>query len=448
VRFDMRRDMPSGRPIAAPDAARLQLRLTLRLIAPLALVSLVNSLDRVNVSYAALRMSADIGLGPQEYGFGVSLFFVGYVLFQLPHMWLLGRIGMRAWLAGAIFCWGCIGIAMAFQRSVAEFYALRFLLGVAEAGLGPGVTFYVSQWMPSRLRAWAVAGAMVAVPVSFVACGPLSGWLIEAHNPLGWPGWRWMFLMQGLPNLVLALGALGFFVDRLSEARWLSEDEKRWLAAELDRDRTARGAAELASVRQVAADPRVWLCSAAWFCVMTGSYGLVFWLPQVLSRVSPGRSPLGIGLISALPWAALGAGMLASAWHSDRTQERFWHVALASLAAAACLAGAFHPGPEALAFGCLVASGLALGATQGPFWAIPTGLFQGPAAAGAIAAVNMSGTAGGIVGPALIGMIRERTGSFEMSMSILAALLAATPLALAPLRNLRQSGVKQGEIRA
>jgi len=426
---------PGAADACRVDTEKLRLRLTLRLVLPLACVSLLNSLDRVNVSYAALQMTADLGMSPQQYGAGISIFFVAYVAFQLGHVWLLRRIGMRLWLCFAVFAWGCIGIGMAFAHSVATFYVLRFLLGMAEAGLGPAVTWYVSQWMPRRFRAWAVAGAMAAVPTAFVICGPLSGWLMQAGNPLGMTGWRWMFLVQSLPNLVLAFVALAYFVDRLQQARWLSGEEKSWLERELAQDSAAADTANLGRLSDVIRTREVWICSAAWFCVMVGAYGLVFWLPQVINQVAPGHDPLQLGIVSALPWTALALGMLLNAWHSDKTQERLWHVSVAALVAAICLEAATRSTSQGLALLFMAMAGLSLGATQGPFWAIPTSLFRGSASLAAIAVVNMAGTAGGIVGPSLIGIVRQRTGSFTIAITVLAAALAITPLFLSLLRK-------------
>lgn len=418
------------------------MKLTWRLILPLSALSFLNSIDRVNVSYAAVKMNPDIGLTPETYGFGITCFFLAYLVFQYPHASLLGRIGAKRWLFGSVFAWGVIGTAMAFVTNVHMFYALRFLLGMAESGLAPGMTFLISQWMPRRFRALAVAVAIASVPFSMVVGGPLSGWMMDQVNPLGIAGWRWMFLLQGIPILLAAFVAHAYFVDRLEQAKWLSPAEKEWLAVELEKDRNANEAVGVARFSDVANSPTVWACAFAWLCIMTGAYGMVFWLPQVIDQIAPGYTNLQIGLVSALPQAGLMAGMLVNAWHSDRTQERLWHVGLSALLAGVCLSLAASAGGGLIALVLLIAMGVGLGAAQGAFWAIPTTLLQGRAALAGIALINMFGTLGGVVGPALIGTVRERTGSFAASIVAISVLLIAAFVLVMMLRAYQAKGVQ------
>jgi MFS transporter, ACS family, tartrate transporter len=326
--------------------------------------------------------------------------------------------------------------------NVHMFYALRFLLGVAESGLAPGMTFFISQWMPRRFRALAVAVALASVPFSMVVGGPLSGWMMDQANPVGMAGWRWMFLLQGIPILLAAFVAHAYFVDRMEQAKWLSPAEKEWLAAELEKDRGASEAVGVSRFSDVANSPAVWACAFAWLCIMTGAYGMVFWLPQVINQIAPGYTNLQIGLISALPQVGVMAGMLVNAWHSDKTQERMWHVGLGALLAGACLCLAAYAGGGSTALVLLIAMGVGLGAAQGAFWAIPTTLLQGRAALAGIALINMFGTMGGVVGPALIGMVRERTGSFAASIVALGALLIAAFVLVMMLRAYQTRGVR------
>lgn len=427
------------------DHPGLRAKLTWRLIVPLSLLSFLNAIDRVNVSYAAVRMNADIGLTPETYGFGITCFFVAYLIFQYPHAALLGRVGARRWLFSAVFAWGLIGTGMAFVNDAHAFYALRFLLGVAESGLAPGMTFFISQWMPRRFRALAVAVALASVPFSMLVGGPISGWMMDQANPLGIAGWRWMFLLQGLPILFAAVAAYFYFVDRMEDATWLSLDEKRWLTVELEKDRTASEATGVARFSDMAGTPAVWICALAWLCIMTGAYGMAFWLPQVIDQIAPGHTNLQIGLISAVPQAGVMLGMLVNAWHSDKTQERVWHVGLSALLSGVCLSLAATAGGGMAALVLLIAMGVGLGAAQGAFWAIPTTLLQGRAALAGIALVSMFGTLGGVVGPALIGAVRERTGSFAASILALGALLIVAFVLLMLLRThvlrLRRSAV-------
>jgi ACS family tartrate transporter-like MFS transporter len=409
----------------------------LRLLTPLLVLLFLSTIDRANVSFAALQMNAELGLNAETYGFGVSIFFVGYILIQWPSLWLLRRVGMRRWVFACAGVWGLAATGLAFVHSAQGFYALRFLLGVAEGGFAPGVMFYLAQWIPARYRAGAISTFMLAVPVSAVCGGPLAGWLMSTDNPVGWPGWRWMMLIEGAPTILLAVAALWLLPDRPRDARWLSEDARRWIEGEIDREsatQAARGADE-SPVRS----GRLWIAGACWFGLMAGANGLLYWLPQIIRHLSATSSDLEIGLISALPWVAVAAGMVVNAWHSDRLQERHWHVGLAALASAVFIALTPLLGTGSLALVALLLAGFAMGAAQGTFWTLPP-LFLRPAAlATGFALINMSGNLAGLVIPTFVGWVRERTGSFDGPVFAIAALslLAAGAVALLRTRSSR-----------
>ena len=417
-------------------AQALKSRMTLRLVAPLTFLTFLNSLDRVNVSFAALQMNAALGIAPEMYGFGVGLFFFAYLTFQFPHTALQQRIGPRKWIFSAVLMWGTVATCMAFIQNATHFYVLRFLLGVAESGFAPGMIYYMSQWMPRRFRAWAIAGSMLAIPISIVFGGPLSGWLMTRENPLGMPGWRWMFLIEGLPTVVAAFVALRYFVDAPEQARWLDAAQKAWLQRELERDRVEAEANRApGNVRQLLRSGRVWAAAGVWFSLMSGAYGIIFWLPQMIKQLSS-AGDLEVGVLSALPWIGVGAGMLINAWHSDKTQERYAHIGLpALLAAAALVAGSMLP-PGWPALLCLVVGGFGLGSAQGAFWALPTG-FLGGGGSGAvgITLINILGSSGGLVTPPAIGWIRAQTGSFAAAVYALAGMLAVGALLLIPIKR-------------
>jgi ACS family tartrate transporter-like MFS transporter len=416
-------------------ARALKTRMTLRLVAPLTFLTFLNSLDRVNVSFAALQMNAALGLDPQMYGFGVGLFFFAYLTFQFPHTALLQRIGARRWIFAAVLFWGTVATAMAFIQNAAQFYALRFLLGVAESGFAPGMIYYMSQWMPRRFRAWAVAGTMLAIPVSIVFGGPLSGWLMTRDNPLGMPGWRFMFLIEGLPTIVAAFVALRYFVDRPEQARWLDGVQKGWLLRELERDRAEVEANRAPSdVRQLLRSGRVWAAAGVWFSLMSGAYGIIFWLPQMIKQLS-NAGDLEVGVLSALPWVGVGSGMLINAWHSDKTQERYAHIGVpALLAAAAFVLGSNLPA-GGLALACLVVGGFGLGSAQGAFWALPTSFLGGGSGAVGITLINILGSSGGLVTPPAIGWIRAQTGSFAAAVYAISGMLVVGALLLIVIRR-------------
>ncbi len=402
-----------------------------RLLIPLLALLFLSTIDRANVSFAALQMNAALGLTPETYGFGVSIFFVGYILIQWPSLWLLQRIGMRRWVFACAGLWGLAATGLAFVQSANSFYALRLLLGIAEGGFAPGVMFYLAQWIPARHRAGAISTFMLAVPVSAVLGGPLAGWLMTMDNPIQWPGWRWMFFIEGAPTLLLAVVALRALPDTPRDAKWLTDDERRWLEDEIARDKQSAPARTGGSPLR---NGRLWIASVCWFGLMAGANGMLYWLPQIIRHMSAGSTDLQIGFISALPWVAVAAGMLINAWHSDRTQERYWHVGLAALASAVLIGIAPLLGTGASALAVLLLAGLAMGAAQGTFWTLPP-LFLSPAGlATGFAVINMCGNLAGLTIPTFVGWVRERTGSFDGPVFAIAALSALAALAVWLLR--------------
>jgi len=403
-----------------------------RLLLPIAVLTFINSIDRMNVSFAAQQMSRDVGLTPSGFGMGVSTFFVAYLLFQYPHALLLRRLGIRIWLLLSMTVWGIAGLMMARVQDPADFVVARFVLGAAEAGFAPGMTWYISQWTPRATRARAMAFALSAVPFSLVVGGPLCGWLLGMTNPFGLDEWRWMFLVGAVPNFVFAVVAAAYFVDRPSQARWLAPGEGADLQARIASEATGpeSGIAWGMAVR----DGRIWLCAAIWFLVMTGSYALVYWLPQIVRQLALADSEWLIGTLSALPQAGLVIGLFLNARHSDRQGERLWHTAAGALLAGCALfvAVALPVGAPVLLM--LVIAGFGIGASQGVFWTVPAalGIGGGQVPIGVIAAISMAGTAGGVVGPSMMGWLVQRGGSHAPAIMILAGflLLAAALLAI------------------
>jgi MFS transporter, ACS family, tartrate transporter len=336
IRFPVRlRKLPPEGTGLHPNAATIR-KTRLRLLTPLLALLFLSTVDRANVSFAALQMNTELGLTPETYGFGISIFFVGYILIQWPSLWLLQRIGMRRWVFVVAAIWGVAATGLAFVHSATSFYALRLLLGVAEGGFAPGVMLYLSQWIPRRYRAGAISTFMLAVPVSSIVGGPLAGWLMSVDNPIDWAGWRWMLLIEGTPTLLVACAALRLIPDRPRDAAWLDDNERRWLEDEVSREHTVQVDANADG--SVLRNGRLWVASACWFGLMAGANGLLYWLPQILRHLSAQASDARIGLITALPWIAVAAGMLTNAWHSDRTQERYLHVMLAAMGAAIFIA--------------------------------------------------------------------------------------------------------------
>ncbi len=412
-------------------AATIQ-KTKLRLLTPLLALLFLSTVDRANISFAALRMNAELGLDAETYGFGVSIFFVGYILIQWPSLWLLQRIGMRRWVFLCAGIWGLAAAGLAFVHSKETFYALRLVLGVAEGGFAPGVMLYLSQWIPARYRAGAISTFMLAVPVSAICGGPLAGWLMSVDNPVDWPGWRWMLLVEGVPTLMLSVAALRLLPDSPRDAAWLTADERRWLADEMSRESVAPAASNASQLPLN--EPRLWIAGACWFGLMAGANGLLYWLPQIIRHLSADTTDLQVGLISALPWIAVGVGMVTNAWHSDRARERHAHVGFAALASGLLIALTPMLGTGAPALAALLLAGLAMGAAQGTFWTLPP-LFLNPAGlAAGFALINMCGNLAGLVIPAFVGWIRERSGSFDGPVYAIAALAVLSAAAVALLR--------------
>lgn len=411
--------------------ARLAFKVYWRLVFPCLLFMLLSSLDRANVSFAAATMSVDLGLTPADYGFGAGVLFAGFLAGQYPSLYLLQRLGMRRWIAGCALVWGASAAGMAFIASPAEFYALRILLGLAEGGLAPGIVYYLSQFASERERATTFTLPMLAIPLSVVIGAPLSGWLLQTSAGADLASWRWMFLAEALPTVLAGLAAMCYFPDTPDHAKWLEPSERRWLAEHASRRERGRGVAnEWRALHQ----PLVVLSGLLWFCLLSGSYGVIFWLPQVLHALT-GLAPLQIGLIGALPWIGVAVGMYGNAAHSDRTGERYWHVALPAGLAALFLLLAWLAGGGLAAILALLLAGLGLGAAQGAFWALPT-QFLRPAALGvAVVGINIAGSAGGFVMPMLMGLARERSGGFALPTALVAAVLVLAAVMVALIRR-------------
>jgi len=412
------------------EAARSAIAKAARRLLPfLCLCYAVNFLDRVNVGFAALAMNRDLGFSPSVFGAGAGIFFAGYLLFEVPSNLALQYFGARVWIARIMVSWGIIATAMALVSGETSFYVMRFLLGVAEAGFFPGIILYLTYWFPAHERARIVALFMAAVPVATMIGGPVSGLLLEMHGTAGLKGWHWLFILEGIPAIALGIVALLFLDDRPRHAEWLTEEERGALEAVLAQEAKATRDAGYADLKHAFIQPQVMMLCLIYFCGAIGLYGVSFWLPQVIETF--GLDPLTIGFLSAIPYLAASIGMILWSWHSDATAERIWHLALPFLLAAAAFAWA--AGGEGLAVTMIALSLATLGifAAMGPFWSLPPAVLTGTAAAAGFALINSIGNVGGLVGPTLIGGMKEATGTFTTSLIFLAgALLAGSLTAL------------------
>lgn len=401
----------------------------------LILLFMVAYLDRVNVSYAALDMTRELGFTPEVYGFGAGIFFLGYVLLEIPGALLVERWSARLWISRIMISWGLLAGLTGFVETATQFYWARFLLGVGEAGFFPGIIVYLSHWFPERDRAKAVAIFMTAIPVASILGAPISGLLLGV-DWLGLSGWRWVFILEGIPSVVLGIIVPFYLTDRPAQARWLPADEREWLVAELARERAAKPHAgqshRLADALRQLRQPRVLVLAGAYFAAVTAVYGFGLWLPIIVKALS-GLPNLAVTGIAALPYVAGLVAMLAVGWSSDRTGERRWHTALPLVAVSAgLLLTALLRDHAALAVASLCLAGAGLYSYLPGFWALPTTLLTGSTAAAAVGLINAFGNVGGFVGPYMVGRLNAATNSFAGGMLYLSAsALAAAALVLA-----------------
>ncbi len=395
-----------------------------RLLPFLLLLYVVAYIDRVNVGFAALQMNEDLGFSAAMYGFGDSIFFLGYALFEVPSNLVLARVGARRWLARILVSWGLVSVAMMFVQGATSFYVLRFLLGVAEAGFFPGIIYLLCNWFPQRQRARAIGWFMTAIPLSIVIGGPLAGVLLELDGLWGLRGWQLLFLIEGMPAVVLGFVVWFYLNDRPDDARWLTMEQKAWLNAKIRAEQEhAREKHRVGVVRSLA-HPLVWALGIVSFVAQTGSYGLTLWMPQILKSIT-GFTNLEDGLLSAVPFAAAAVGMVLIGASSDRTGERFLHMSVPFfLAAIGFWATAVVVAPM-LAVLMLTVAAIGDYGSRGPFWSLPGRFLAGPSAAAGLALINTFGAAGGFFGPNLLGLLKHASGDFDSGLMLLAAMMFA-----------------------
>lgn len=427
----------AGTPILAPVDSAIVAKVSRRLIPYLFVLYVAAYLDRINIGFAQLQMRSALGFSDTVYGFGAGVFFLGYFLFEVPSNLILARTGARIWIARIMITWGLISSAMAFVETPVQFYVLRFLLGVAEAGFFPGVIYYLGQWFPASARAAAISRFMTAAAVSGIIGGPLSAALFTLDGVSGLAGWQWIFMAEGVPSVVLGLTTLWFLTDRPSEARWLTADERTTLMAHIQReaDTTISRHGATGAVRALL-HPTVWRLSLLSFTLLIGLYSISFWLPQLVQSVWK-LGNFEVALLSAVPYIAAAIAMVTVGTHSDRTGERHRHIAGAALVGAAGLAlSAIVQTPVA---GLIALSIAAVGIFSAipVFWTLPAAFLTGQAAAGAIALINSFGNLGGFAGPFFIGAMKDVTGGFAASLLTISGVLVGSAWLSLRLRHVR-----------
>jgi D-galactonate transporter len=404
-------------------------KVSLRLIPFLFLLYVVNILDRVNVSFARLQMVADLEMGEDVYAFGFSLFYIGYLLFEVPSNLILSRTGARRWIARIMISWGLITSAMMFIRGAGDFYVLRVLLGFAEAGFFPGIILYLTYWFPARRRARVVAWFMAASPLTGVFGNPISGAIMQWMDSLaGLHGWQWVFLLEGMPAVLLGIVVLLYLTDRPELARWLAPAERLWLTAEIECEQRDQRQPRTLRLSQALTDGRVWLLILLYFTVAAGSNAFGSYLPKLVEDRYPGRDKVTIGLLCALPNLCAVVGMVLNGMHSDRTGERRRHVAVPAFLAAAgwtLAALTFTPWLDSPLLTLLALALIQTGTMSmlPTFWTLPTAFLGGIGAAGGIALINSVGNLGGFAGPNIVGQLKTHTGGFAPGLLAIAVVM-------------------------
>jgi MFS family permease len=397
-------------------------KIALRLVPFLFLCYLAAYLDRVNVGFAKLQMQSELSFSETVYGFGAGIFFLGYVLFEVPSNIILHKVGARLWLARVMVTWAFISAGMVFVRSPTAFYTMRFLLGAAEAGFIPGVLVYLTYWFPAGRRGRIMALFLTAIPMASVFGGPLSGWVLSAvSGTYGYSGWQWLFLIEAVPSLVFGVAILFYLDNRVEEAKWLDPDEKHTVARIISNEEDEKeGMSEL---KHAFITPRVWLLAAAYFCIASGIYIVSFWVPTIIKQTGV-KDPLTIGLLTAIPYIAAVIAMVTVCSHGDRTKERRWHTAApAAVCAIGLLLTAGATGSTLIALIGLTLAAAGASTAQASFWTLPATFLGGAAAAAGIALVNSVGNIAGFASTYLVGWLADLTHSNVASLYLFGALV-------------------------
>jgi MFS family permease len=393
-------------------------RVKRRLLPFLFLLYVVCFIDRTNVSFAALQMNRDVGLSDAVYGLGAGVFFLGYALFEVPSNLVLARVGARRWISRIAITWGILAVGMLFVRGGTSFLVMRFLLGVAEAGYFPGIIYYLSLWFPERHLARATSRLMIGIPLASAIGGPVGGLLLGLDGKLGLAGWQWLFLVEGLPAVILGVIALRYLTDRVSEAPWLPEEGRSWLRTTLDAEKLAAQGRAHTTLREVFRSGKVGLLILTYFLFCVILYGITLWLPLMI-RDELGLGNVAVGLVIGLLGLGGAVSMLFNSQHSDRTGERVLHTAIPAAISAVMvgIAAVLGTGPGTIV--ALMVAVIALNGMGPTFWCLPRAVLQGTAAAGGIALINAVGNLGGFAGPNVLGVIKNATGSYSVALMIL-----------------------------
>ncbi|MED1438853.1 MFS transporter [Aeribacillus composti] len=403
-------------------------KVTRRIIPFVFFLYIISYLDRANIGYAALEMNDALGLTSQVFGLATGIFFIGYFLFEVPSNILMEKFGARVWIARILITWGIISMATGFVQEASHLYIIRFLLGVAEAGFFPGIVLYLTYWFRAKDHAKTIAMLMSAIPVSYIIGAPLSTWIMDNIHWFNVEGWRWMFLIEGAPAVIFGIVTLFYLVDKPEDAKWLTEEEKNWLIAELEKERVKeadgkKGSAKHSGHIEALRDAKVWYFAIIYFVYIAGTLGVSYWMPQIIDGMSASLSNTQIGLIATIPYIVATIAMNWWSARSDRKGERWLHAALPLLVGAITLIGAGVTLQPVLGMLFITLSLTGMYCYKGPFWALPTTMLNPAQAAVGIAVVNSIGNLGGFIGPYAVGALKDLTGGTSAGLYFLSGLL-------------------------
>jgi len=406
------------------DIGNLTVRKVSRRLLPFIFILYVIAfLDRVNFGYAALDMNPALGISAEAFGFLSGIFFIGYLLFEIPSNIILHRIGARIWITRIMISWGIVVIATAAATSAFQLAIFRFILGIAEAGFFPGMILYITFWFRQKELARAIALFMAALAVSNIIGAPVSTWILDNVSWFGIAGWRWLFILEGIPAVIFGVIAWYYLTDRPGDAGWLEPEERSWLSGELDLERKNRACEDGTDFKKLIRDTRIWQLAIIYCAITIGLYGLGFWMPQIIHSLEPSFTNFEIGLVLMIPFSVACIAMILWSRHSDRTGERRWHAAIPPMIGGLGLTGAGLSSNPLVVFCLLVLATVGIYCFFGPFWTLPAIFLTEAAAAIGIAVINSIGNAGGFIGPSLVGFLTQATGSMQAGLIVMGIIL-------------------------
>jgi ACS family tartrate transporter-like MFS transporter len=398
-------------------------KVTKRIIPFIFLLFIIAYLDRVNLSYAALDMNKDLALSSEVFGLIAGIFFLGDVIFEVPSNIMLHRFGARKWIARILISWGLVVVATGWVQNENHLYILRFLLGIAEAGFFPGIILYITYWFRSKDQARAYALFYLALPVSNIVGAPVSTWIMDSIHWFGWEGWRWMFVLEGLPAILLGIVTFYYLTDYPHQAKWLTDQEKAWLESEIEKEKSLKISHKKHTIRKAFTNVKILHLALVYIMINFGLYGIGFWMPQIINGLSEDLTSTQVGLLTMIPYIFVGIAMTLWGMHSDKTGERRWHAAIPPIIGAIGLGGCAIVKDPAISLVLLSLTTMGLFSFFAPFWSLPNQFFAGSSAAVGIALINSIGNFGGFLGPYIMGFTTQMTGSTSSGLVLLSGVL-------------------------